>query len=56
MTLQEEGIETISYLCTYDLYGPIPNVFDASIHHEGKWDGGLGPGPRDFLGHESIPP
>jgi hypothetical protein len=32
----------ISYLCTYDLYGPVRNAFDAgSIHHEGKWEGGI---------------
>ncbi len=30
-----------SYLCTYDLYGPMRNAFDAgSIHYEGKWAGG----------------
>ena len=30
----------ISYLCTYDLYGPVRNAFDAgSIHYEGKWEG-----------------
>jgi hypothetical protein len=28
-----------SYLCTYDLYGPVRNAFGAgSIHYEGKWD------------------
>ncbi len=27
-----------SYLCTYDLYSPVHNAFDAgSIHNEGKW-------------------
>jgi hypothetical protein len=26
-----------NYLCTYDLYGPVRNAFDAgSIHYEGK--------------------
>jgi hypothetical protein len=30
----------ISYLCTYDLYGPVPNA--GSIHYEGKWEG-VGP-------------
>ncbi len=55
MTLQEEGKETIGYLCTYDLYGHIRNVFDASIHHEGKWDG-VGPWTSRFLGPESIQP
>ncbi len=30
----------ISYLCIYDLYGPVHNAFDAgSIHYEGKWEG-----------------
>jgi hypothetical protein len=34
---------SISYLCTYDLYGPVRNAFDAgSIHYEGKWEG-VGP-------------
>ncbi len=28
-----------SYLCTYDLNGPVCNAFDAgSIHYEGKWE------------------
>ncbi len=32
-----------SYLCTYDLNGPVHNAFDAgSIHYEGKWEG-VGP-------------
>jgi hypothetical protein len=32
-----------SYLCTYDLYGPVRNAFDAdSIHYESKWEG-VGP-------------
>ncbi len=31
------------YLCTYDLYGPVRNAFDAgSILYEGKWEG-VGP-------------
>ncbi len=30
-----------SYLCTYELYGPVRNAFDAgSIHYEGKQVGG----------------
>ncbi len=30
-----------NYLCTYDLYGPMRNAFDAgSIHYFGKWEGG----------------
>jgi hypothetical protein len=33
----------INYLCTYDLYGLVRNVFDAgSIHYLGKWEG-VGP-------------
>jgi hypothetical protein len=36
----------ITYLCTYDLYGPVRNAFDAgSIHNEGKWKGGGGVEP-----------
>jgi hypothetical protein len=32
-----------SYLCTYDLYGPVCNAFvEGSIHYEGKWEG-VGP-------------
>jgi hypothetical protein len=28
-----------SYLCPYDLYGPVRNAFDAgNIHYEGKWE------------------
>jgi hypothetical protein len=33
----------VSYLCTYDLYSPVHNAFDAgSIHYDGKWEG-VGP-------------
>ncbi len=32
-------VQCISYLCTYDLYGPVRNAFDVvSIHYEGKWE------------------
>ncbi len=32
-----------NYLCTYDLYSPVHNAFDAgSIRYEGKWEG-VGP-------------
>jgi hypothetical protein len=32
-----------SYLCTYDLYGPVYTAFDTgSIHYGGKWEG-VGP-------------
>jgi hypothetical protein len=37
------GGDQNSYLCTYDLYGPVRNAFDAaSIHYEGNWEG-VGP-------------
>ncbi len=39
--LQQEN----SYLCTYDLYGPVRNAFYAgSLHYEGACGRGLGPG------------
>ncbi len=39
-----------SYLCTYDLYGPVRAVFDVlQIHYEGKWEG-VGPWNREFFG------
>jgi hypothetical protein len=29
----------VNYLCTYDLYVPVHNAFDAgSIHYLGKWE------------------
>ncbi len=35
--------QSFNYLCTYDLYGPVRNAFDAgSIYYEGKWKG-VGP-------------
>ncbi len=34
---------TLNNLCTYDLYGPERNAFDAgSFHYLGKWEG-VGP-------------
>ncbi len=49
MTLPQCGV---SYLCTYDLSGPVRNVFDAgSIHDEGKWEGAE-PWKSSFLGPE----
>ncbi len=34
------GVCVINYLCTYDLYDPVRNAFDAGIiHYEGKWEG-----------------
>jgi hypothetical protein len=40
------------YLCTYDLYGPVHNVFDACRYRtlRGQVGGGLGPGNRELLG------
>ncbi len=33
----------INYLCTYELYGPVRNAFDAgTIDYLGKWEG-VGP-------------
>jgi hypothetical protein len=38
----------VCYLCTYDFYGPVRNVFDArSMSASGR---ALGPGNQDFLG------
>ncbi len=35
--------DMLAILCTYDLYGPVRNAFDAgSIHYLGKWEG-VGP-------------
>jgi hypothetical protein len=45
---------SISYLCTYDLYGPVRNAFDAgSIHYEGKWEG-VGPWKLKLFGPREI--
>jgi hypothetical protein len=39
-----------NYLCTYNLYGPVRNAFDAgSIRYMGKWEGVV-PGNREFFG------
>jgi hypothetical protein len=40
----------ISYLYTYDLYGPVRNVFDACISIRWASRRGLGPGNPKFLG------
>ncbi len=40
-----------NYLCTYDLYGPVRNCFDAGRYF--MWEGGgreVGAGNREFLG------
>ncbi len=46
LLVQCTGAETLpirvynNYLCTYDLYGPVCNAFDAgSILYKGKWEG-----------------
>ncbi len=39
-----------SYLCTYDLYGPMRNVFDACRYITRASGRGLGPGNWEFLG------
>ncbi len=36
--------ENYSYLCTYDLYGPVRNVFDAGRYITWASGRGLGPG------------
>jgi hypothetical protein len=39
-----------NYLCTYDLYSPVHNVWDACIsitRGSGRW---LGPGIQEFFG------
>jgi hypothetical protein len=43
-----EIAEEIKYLCTYDLYGPVRNVFDAATYI--TWGSGLGPGNGEFFG------
>jgi hypothetical protein len=38
-------------ICTFDLYGPVRNAFDAgSIYYEGKWEGGWALEIDTFLG------
>jgi len=38
----------ISYLCTYDLYGPVRNAFDSGSIYKGKWEGVGFPGPNSL--------
>jgi hypothetical protein len=39
-----------NYLCTYDLYRPVRNAFDAgSILYKGKWEGGWALEIESFL-------
>ncbi len=40
----------ISYLCTYDLYSLVSNVFDACRSITRASERGLGPGNRDIIG------
>ncbi len=45
----------ISFLYTYNLYGPVRNAFDAgSIHYEGKWEG-VGPWKLRLSGPNPLP-
>jgi hypothetical protein len=39
-----------NYLCTYDLYGPLRNVFDAGRYIMLASGRGLGPGIGEFFG------
>jgi hypothetical protein len=39
-----------SYLCTYALYGPVRNVFDACRSITTASGRGLGPGKRELFG------
>jgi hypothetical protein len=40
-----------NYLCTYDLYGPVRNVFDAGRYMTwGSGGGGVGAGNLEFCG------
>ncbi len=43
-----------SYLCTYNLYGPLRNVFDACKTITTASGRGLGPGNREFFGPCAI--
>jgi hypothetical protein len=40
-----------SYLCTYDLYGPVRNVFDACRYIRGQVERGWTLEIKSFLGH-----
>jgi hypothetical protein len=44
----------INYLCTYDLYGPVRNVFDAGRYIIRASGRGLGPGNWEFLGPVNL--
>ncbi len=43
------GMKDNSYLCTYDLYGPVRNVFDTRRYITKASGRGLGPGNREFF-------
>ncbi len=51
-------VSMYNHLCTYDLYGPVRNVFDAGRYiYVGKWGVGLALEISSFLGpkwHEPI--
>jgi hypothetical protein len=42
------------YLCTYDLYGPLPNVFDAGRYITWASGRGMGPGNGEFFGPKKL--
>ncbi len=44
------GLNLAIYVCTYDLYGPVRNDFDAGASITRASGRGLGPGNRDFFG------
>jgi hypothetical protein len=43
-----------SYLCTYDLYGPVSNVFDSCSSITKTSGMGLGHGNQDFFGPSEM--
>ncbi len=47
--IEWNGQTHISYLWTYDLYGPIRNTFDAGKHITRASGRGLGPENREFF-------
>jgi hypothetical protein len=49
----EEGGKVVggnTYLCTYDLHSPVPNVLDACTSITRASGRGLGPGILEFFG------
>jgi len=49
-----QGASRNSYLCTYDLYGSVHNVFDAFRSITRASGRGLGPGNREFFGPSEM--